>query len=171
MKVRPLTMYDVCNFEDDICQCYFDNLQIQDSQCPINFSDRDEVLDYVLDFVEDSKSFVTGIMDDNEEYLFGLVIYDGVRMSDDGNSSELHLVTCKDMWGKDFLDVYYQMLGGTIFDTLYCSIPSYCRPVIALLKKLGFKKTGYVPKVLPYKNLKGEEKMYDVLFYTWRRIW
>lgn len=169
MNVRALTLYDVQRFEDDIIQCYLDNLQIQDSQCPVNFTNRDEVIDYLFGYIEDSKSFVTGIFDKDEEYLFGLVIYDGVRMTDDGNSAELHLVTCKDMWGKDFLDVYKDMLSGTIFDTLYCLIPSYCRPVIGLIKKLGFKKTGYVPKVLPYKNLKGQEKMYDVLIYSWRK--
>lgn len=167
MHTRHLTEYDIRKYEDDIAQCYIDNLQIMDNQCAVDFTNRDEMYDYLFSLLECPESAVKGIFDDEEQYLFGLIIYDGIRLTDNGNAAQLHLATSKDLWGKDFHFVYEDELKDTMFDTLYCMIPAYCRPVVSLVKKLGFKKTGYIPKALPYISLKGEEKMYDELIYSW----
>lgn len=169
MKLRFIDVNDVRDYEEDIAQCYMDNLQIMDSQTVIDFTNRDEMLDYIFSILESKESAIQGVFDNDDEYLYGLIIYDGIRLTDDGNAAQLHLATCKDMWGQEYLKVYQKALDETLFDTLYCMVPAICRPVISLLKKLGFKKTGYIPKALPYTNLKGKTKMYDEYVYVWRK--
>lgn len=169
MKTRFLKEEDFYKYEEDIVDCYMDNLQIMDSQSCLDITNRDILSDYVLGLISSKESSIEGIFNDKEEYLYGMIVYDGMRFSNDGNAAQLHLAVCKDLWGKVIFNMCNQILERTYFDTLYCMIPSYCRPTIALVKKLGFKKTGYIPKALPYKNIKGEEKMYDELIYTWSK--
>lgn len=169
MKIRALTGDDVRKYEEDISMCYTDNIQIMDSQSKLDIFNRDVLLDYVLSILESYESTIEGIFDDDEKFLYGLIIYDGIRMTDDGNAAQLHLAVCKDIWGKYIFKICKERLQCTIYNVLYCMIPSYCRPTIGLVKRLGFKKTGYIPKSIPYRNLKGVEKMYDELIYVWEK--
>ena len=109
-----------------------------------------------------------GILDDKEEFLFGIVIFDNIRFANK-SCAQVHIVTDRAIWGRKIKDIYTEILKGSIFDTLYCEIPSIAVHPIAMCKRLGFKKTGYIPDALPYKNAQGEEKMYDLQIYTYRR--
>lgn len=169
MHTRFLTREDIRKYEDDLAMCYSDNLQIMDDECEVDFTNRDELLDYLFGLMDNNYSAIQGIFDDEEDFLFGVIIYDSIRLTDDGNSAQLHLATCKEMWGKDYLYIYQEELKKTFFDVLYCMVPAFCRPVIGLLKKLDFEKTGYVPKALPYTNSKGITKMHDELIYVYQR--
>lgn len=165
---RTLKVEDLNKYEDDIAICFMDNLQITDSQSPLNLTNYDDRMDYLLGLLNSQESMVIAILDEENEYLYGLVIFDGIRVTDDGNAAQLHVAVCKDLWGKAILNIFRDILDNFVmFNTLYCMLPAYCRPVISLVKKLGFKKTGYIPKALPYINIKGEEKMYDELIYTY----
>lgn len=165
---RTLKVEDLNKYEDDIAICFMDNLQITDSQSPLNLTNYDDRMDYLLGLLNSQESMVIAILDEENEYLYGLVVFDGIRVTDDGNAAQLHVAVCKDLWGKAILNIFRDMLDNFVmFNTLYCMLPAYCRPVISLVKKLGFKKTGYIPKALPYINIKGEEKMYDELIYTY----
>lgn len=169
MRTRYLKNEDLIKYKGDITQCYLDNLQIMDSQSPLDFTKEEDIISYIYPLIDGLESAVMGIFDDNEEYLFGLIVYDGIRLTEDGNAAQLHLASCKEMWGSEFISVYEEELRVSMFNTLYCMIPSYCRSIISLIKKLGFKKTGYIPKALPYTNLKGKTKMYDELIYVYTK--
>lgn len=167
MLTRNLTAYDMKRYEEDIAQCYLENLQIMDSQSMLDISNRDTLFDYLFGLLEDDESNIEGIFDDSEKFLYGLIIYDGIRVTNDGNAAQLHLAVCRELWGRRIREILKEALNNTFFDVLYCMIPAFCRPTIALVKTLGFKKTGYIPKALPYVNLKGEEKMYDEYVFSW----
>lgn len=166
MKTKYLSLEDLEMYRNDIEECYHDNPQIFDLQCSINPKNFEEVMDMLRSFVVSEDSMIEGVFDSEMDYLFGLIIFDSIRLTDDGNSAEVHICICKDMWGKVFYPVYERMIKDNLFDTLYAMIPSCCRGAITLCKKLGFKKTGYVPKSLPYTNLKGEIKMYDTFIFS-----
>lgn len=166
MLVRTLKIEDLDIYRDDINQCYSDNPQVTDIQNPLNFSKEDERIRFLESYIRDIESFVDGIFDDEQEYLYGIIIYEGIRLTNDGNSAQVHILISRDMWGKNYLDVYKELINSSMFDVLYAMIPSCCRGATTLCKRLGFKKTGYVPKALPYKNIKGEVKMFDELIYS-----
>lgn len=166
MLNRYLKPEDIEIYLTDIKQCYKDNPQVFDMQNPINSENERELKDFLLSFINSEESMIEGIFDSQEDYLFGFIIYDGIRLTDDGNAAQVHICMCKDMWGKDFLPVYQRIINECLFDTIYAMMPACCRGAITLCKKLGFKKTGYVPKAIPYKTLKGEIKMFDELIYT-----
>lgn len=167
-QYKTLHIDDLKKYEEDIAICFADNLQITDSQCPLNLSNYDDRMDYLTGLINSPESMVISILDEENEYLYGLVIFDGIRVTNDGNAAQLHVAIGKELWGKPILHIFRDMLDNFVmFNTLYCMLPAYCRPVISLVKKLGFKKTGYIPKALPYINIKGEEKMYDELIYTY----
>ena len=164
MKYRQLTLEDCKKYSEDIIKCYSDCHLIFDSQSPIN----DMFKPYFLGgFVDADDALALGIFDDDEEYLYGMVIFDNIRFANK-SCAEVHIVTDKAIWGKKLRDIYNKILLGSIFDTLYCQVPSIAVNVIAICKRLGFKKTGYIPDALPYVNSKGEEKMYDLQIYTYR---
>ena len=166
MKFRKLKPEDVQIYRDDIIKCYKDCKLIFDSQNPI--PNELDLAYFLSNFVIASDSYVLGIFDEHEEFLYGLVIFDNIRMANK-SCAEVHIITDKAIWGKKIRDVYNRILEGNIFDTLYCQIPSIAVHVIAICKRLGFKKTGYVPEALPYVNSQGEEKMFDLQIYTYRR--
>lgn len=167
MKYRPLEYEDIKKFRDDIIKCYNDCHLIFDSQNTI--PKRMPMWVFVDNFVDSSDSMVIGILDDNEEFLYGLVIFDNIRFAEDKSCAEVHIVTDKAIWGRKLKDIYNKIIQGCIFSTLYCQVPTIAVSVIAICKRLGFKKTGYIPDALPYVNSKGEEKMYDLQIYTYRR--
>ncbi|MBQ2350087.1 MAG: hypothetical protein II393_02305 [Cytophagales bacterium] len=153
-------------YRDDIYQAYKDNPQVADEQCPGYENTPECCVEYLRMFITATDSMVMGIFDEEKEFLYGVIIFDNIRLTEDGNSSEVHIATSRDIWGKDFLDIYRDIIDKNFFDVLYCIIPAKCRPAIGLCKSLGFKKTGYIPKAIPYKTIKGEIKMYDKLIYT-----
>ena len=79
---------------------------------------------------------------------------------------ELHIVNDKSIFGRKVRGLYEEILATCMFDTLYAEIPSIAVHAIALCKRLGFKKTGYIPNVLPYVNSKGVEQMYDIQIWS-----
>lgn len=169
MKFRSLTINDLVLYRDDIKICYKDNPQVFDMQStidPKNFQDTEDTLVY---FVQSDDCCIDGIFDDEEDYLFGIIVYEDIRLTDNGNASQVHICVSKDIWGKDFLPIFKRALDESIFDVTYAIIPSCCRGAITLCKKLGFKKTGYIPKVIPYKTLKGETKMFDKFIYCYEK--
>ena len=166
MKYRQLVLEDCNKYAEDIIKCYNDCHLIFDSQNPIP---TNMYLPYFLgNFVQADDALVLGIFDDGEQFLYGIVIFDNIRFANK-SCAECHIITDKAIWGKKIKDIYNKILGGCIFDTLYCQVPSIAVNVIAICKRLGFKKTGYIPDALPYVNSKGEEKMYDIQIYTFRR--
>lgn len=168
MLYRQLTVRDCDLYRDDIYKCYKDCNLILDTQNLIVIRNSFDAAEFVKGFVEAEDSMVLGILNDTEEFLYGLVIFDNMRFANK-NCAEVHIVTDKAIWGKRVKGVYHQILQATVFDTLYCQVPSIAVHVCAMCKRLGFKKTGFIPDALPYKNIKGEEKMYDIQIYTYRR--
>ena len=163
MKHRVLRQNDCAQYSDDLFQCFKDNPQILDEESIDYFESLEKSVNYVEDLIGSPDSMVVGIFDDDEEFLYGIVIFDQMRFSKDGNSAQLHIAISKDIWGKDFLDVYREMIHNSRFDVMYCMIPAKCRATIGFVKTLGFKKTGYIPKAIPYKDRNGKIKMYDEL--------
>lgn len=162
ITIKPLNSYDeLLRYKDDIQKCIEDNPQIRDEESRI------VEWKHVNEYIDSLDSSVLGIFDKDCLFLFGLIIYDNIRLTNDGNSAEVHICMSRDFWGKEFTSIYNKILREGIFDVIYAQIPSKCRPTLSLCKRLGFKKTGYIPKVVPYKNVKGEVKMYDILIYTW----
>lgn len=165
MKYRQLQWEDIKKYREDIEKIYRDCHLIFDSQNSI--PNRMPMWVYINNFVDSPDSMVLGIFDSDEMFLYGLVIFDNIRFANK-SCAEVHIVTDRAIWGRKVKDVYNQILQGCIFDTLYCQVPSIAVNVIALCKRLGFKKTGYIPDALPYVNSKGEEKMYDLQTYVYR---
>lgn len=168
MKYRTLDHGDLFVYRSDIFKCYQDCNLIFDSQNVIDIKDEHDSENLLHGFVEAKDSLVLGILDDKEEFLFGIVIFDNIRFANK-SCAQVHIVTDRAIWGRKIKDIYTEILKGSIFDTLYCEIPSIAVHPIAMCKRLGFKKTGYIPDALPYKNVQGEEKMYDLQIYTYRR--
>lgn len=168
MKCRTLNHGDIYTYRSDIYKCYQDCNLIFDTQNCINIKNEFGAEEFLHGFVEAKDSQVLGIFDDNEEFLFGLIIYDNIRFANK-SCAQVHIVTDKAIWGKRIKDIYTEILHGSVFDTLYCEIPSIAVHPIAMCKRLGFKKTGYIPDALPYVNSKGEERMYDLQIYTYRK--
>lgn len=169
MKFRSLTSGECAIYRNDIFKCYKDCSLILDSQHPLRLSDEWATEEFVRGFVEADDSEVLAIFDDSESFLYGLVIFDNIRFANK-SCAEVHIVTDKAIWGRKIKNIYKDMIECNVFDTLYCQIPSIAVNSIAMCKRLGFKKTGYIPDALPYVNAKNETKMYDIQIYTYRRI-
>lgn len=165
MKYRLLTLSDTNAYANDAYQCYLDNRFVLDMQSPILLNSPQLVVEFVSGFIQAPDSYVLGIFDDNENYLFGLIIFDNIRISN-SSCAQVHIVTNKSIWGKTIKNIYEEVLRTLPIDILYCEIPQIAVNAIAMCKRLGFKKTGYIPKALPYVNSKGEEKMYDINIFV-----
>lgn len=126
MKTRALTLLDLQTYMIDIYQCYKDNPQIIDAQSPYSIATPQQVQELLIPYIEVNDSMIKGIFDDKEQYLFGIVMFDVMRITPDGSSCEIHIATAKPIWGKMLIDTYKQMLDELIFDNLYCSIPANC---------------------------------------------
>ena len=168
MKFRTLNHGDIYTYRNDIFKCYNDCKLILDSQSIININCPQDAEDFIHGFVEAKDSDVWGIFDDKEEFLYGLIIFDNIRFANK-SCAQVHIVNDRAIWGHKIRDIYKEIINSQIFDTLYCEIPSIAVNAIAMCRRMGFKKTGYIPDVLPYVNSKGEEKMYDIQIYSWRR--
>lgn len=168
MKFRKLTIKDCEKYKDDLFSCYKTNHLILDNQNNICINTPVSACHFVQSFIEASDSTVTGIFDDQEKYLYGIVIFDNIRFGEK-SCAEVHIVNDKSIFGKRVRDIYNDIINSLPFNTIYCMIPSIAVHPIAICKKLGFKKTGYIPDALPYTNSLGEEKMYDIQIWTYRR--
>lgn len=166
MKYRKLKLEDCNLYRDDILECYNNCHLIFDSQ---NYIPRNyDLVNFLSTYIQAEDAYVLGIFNDTEQFLYGLVIFDNIRIADK-SCAEVHIVTSRIIWGKKIRDVYKNILKGCIFDTIYCQIPKIATNAIAICKLLKFKKTGYIPNALPYVNSRGEEKMYDIQIYTYVR--
>ena len=170
MKYRRLKLEDVEKYKEDIYSCYMTNHLVFDSQCPLQDNmTPDGISWFVKTFLYSPETAVMGIFDSEEKYLYGIVIFDNIRFANK-SSAQVHIVNDKSIFGRKVRGLYEDILSTCMFDTLYAEIPSVAVHAIAMCKRLGFKKTGYIPDVLPYVNCSGEEKMYDIQIWTWRRV-
>ncbi|MCM1324162.1 MAG: hypothetical protein NC218_08365 [Acetobacter sp.] len=168
LKYRQIFANDLIIHNQDIYKCYQDNKLILDEQTIIDLSTPEQIVDFIYGFIQSSDSMVVGIFDQQEQILFGLVIYDNIRIAET-SCAEVHIAVARELWGKLTRNIFTKILNESVFDILYCQIPQIAVRAISMCKHLGFKKTGYVPKALPYTNSKGECKMYDINFYTYQR--
>lgn len=169
MKYRVLNIADCEYYKDDILSCYNDNKFIFDDQNCIELNNSDACGEFVAAYVQALDSYVLGVFDDLEEYLYGLIIFDNVRIVGGDSIAQVHIVTNRAIWGKRIKNIYEQVLEYGLVKTLYCEIPQIAVGAIAMCRRLGFRKTGYIPKALPYTNVNGERKMYDLNIFVWER--
>ncbi len=168
LKYRILDKEDILNKRSDLFRCYEDNSLILDCQSTISIDNENKLANFIIPFTEAEDSVVVGIMDNKEQFLFGIVIFDNIRIADT-SCAEVHIAISREIWGKLCRNVFTEMLRCCNIDILYCQIPKIAVRAIGMCKRLGFKKTGYIPMALPYTNSKGECKMYDINFYTYQR--
>lgn len=168
MKYRILKVEDTAKYSKDLLDCYTTNHLVLDNQSPINLSTEELVKEFVDGFITANDSYVLGIYDDNEKYLYGIVIFDNIRIGKK-SCAQVHIVNSKDIFGLKVRNIYRDIIKGCPIDTLYVEIPTIAVHAISICKKLGFKKTGYIPNALPYTNSLGEEKMYDLQIYCLER--
>lgn len=169
MKYRLLNNSDCEKYKNDILHCYQTNHLIFDSQNILKIDNPEVAKNFVLKYIEAEDSCVQGILDDKEEFLYGLVIYDIIRCTDKYTSTQVHIVNDKAIFGKVIRKLYKEIIEVSPFTTIYAEIPSIAVHAIRLCKDMGFKKTGYVPNVIPYINSKGEEKMYDLIILSYTK--
>ena len=96
MKHRVLRQNDCAQYSDDLFQCFKDNPQILDEESIDYFESLEKSVNYVEDLIGSPDSMVVGIFDDDEEFLYGIVIFDQMRFSKDGNSAQLHIAIYRD---------------------------------------------------------------------------
>lgn len=168
MKYRTLNKHDIFDYGKDALICYKDNKLIFDSQNPLVIDDYDSIVEFLLGFIDSEDSTVIGIFDDKESFLYGIVIFDNIRVVDK-IVAEVHIAISKEIWGSKVVNIFKEMLENSLFDILYCTIPQIATRAIGMTKRLGFKKTGFIPCALPYKNSKGEEKLYDLNIFCYRK--
>lgn len=160
-KYRILTLEDIEAYKYDIDSCYNKNKFIFDEQSIIKDVPKHELL---RKYIEADDSLVMGILTENEEFLYGIVIYDKIRQVGNDCVTEVHIATDRAVWGY-VLNVYKELLKLPLFTRYYCMIPSIAVHAIRICKQLGFKKTGYIPKIAPYTNSNGELKFYDEFIF------
>lgn len=165
MKYRPIKLEDLELYTGDIVSCYKDNPMIFDLQCPYSMDTSQGVKTFLGSFINSKDSIVLGIFDNREYYLYGIVIFDNIRIAQTG-SAEVHIATNRAIWGKIVLSIYKEILEYSLFSNLYCMIPQNCVLAIGMAKRIGFKKTGYIPKAVPYENKKGDVKLYDIQIFS-----
>lgn len=168
MHYRALKRKDVFEYGEDLLKCYEDNKLILDCQNPLVIDTVSRAMEFIMGYVEGQDSIVVGIFDDKETYLYGIVIFDNIR-NVDKFVSEVHIAITKELWGRKVKAIFDDMLDKCLFDVLYCTIPQIAVHAIAMVKRMGFKKTGYIPCALPYVNSNGEEKLYDLNIFCYRK--
>lgn len=169
MKQKILQTNDIAKYAEDIKRCYDCNKLIFDCDNPLRLEDVVDLCNFVSPYIDSDDSYVIGIVDDNEKYLYGLVIFDNIRTDGTITTAQVHIVTDKIIWGKQIKDMYNEILAYGLIDNIYCEIPQIAVNAIGMCKRLGFKKTGYIPKALPYINSKGEKKLYDLNIFVRER--
>lgn len=170
MIYRELTDIDIDLYRDDIYSCYNSNKFIFDSQNYLLKSSVEELADFLKGYVRAVDSIVVGLFDDNNTFLYGIVIFDSIRFGINNlATAEVHIAVDRKAFGKLTLDLLKQLRDECGFTTLFCHIPDIANRAIGLCKRLGFKKTGYIPNCLPYVNLNREEKLHDVQIWVYNK--
>lgn len=168
MHYRSLKRSDAFKYCEDLLKCYQDNRLIMDCQNPISIDTERRATEFILGYIEGKDSIVVGIFDDRETYLYGIVIFDNIR-NVDKFVSEVHIAITRELWGRKVKSILDDMLDKCLFDVIYCTIPQIAVNAIAMVRRMKFKKTGYIPCALPYINSKGEEKLYDLNIFCYRK--
>lgn len=170
MIYSELKVEDIKKYKDDIHSCYSSNKFIFDSQNYLSSLDSEELLEFLCGFVTSPDSIVIGLFNNNKDFLYGLVIFDCIRFGVNSlSAAEVHIAVDRKAFGKLTFDVLKQLRDECNFTTLFCHIPDIANRAIGLCKRLGFKKTGYIPSCLPYVNLRGEEKLHDIQIWTYNK--
>lgn len=165
MKYRQMKEQDLFKFAQDIKSCYDSCHLVFDDQNPLKGLNTEGLLLFLKDYIEADDSSITAILDDDEKFLYGIIIFDNIRMGVK-NSAQVHIVNDRSIWGHRIKDIYKQIIYCSIFDILYAEIPAIAVGAIGMCRRLGFKKTGYIPSIAPYTNSKGEEKLHDMQIWS-----
>lgn len=165
MKYRQMKEQDLFRFAQDIKSCYNSCHLVFDDQNPLKGLSTEGLLLFLKGYIEADDSSITAILDDDEKFLYGIIIFDNIRMGIK-NSAQVHIVNDRSIWGRRIKDIYKQVIHCSIFDILYAEIPAIAVGAIGMCRRLGFKKTGYIPSIAPYTNSKGEEKVYDMQIWS-----
>lgn len=166
MQTKILKLEDIRKYKEDIKSCYKCNPLIFDEDNYLRSVDAELLL---LNYLNSDDSYIVGIISDDEKYLYGVVIYDNVRSNGETTTAQVHIAIDKAIWGKTTYEAFTDMLKFGLNDVVYCEVPENAVKVNMMCKRLGFKKTGYIPKALPYTNSKGEKVMHDIFIWTWVR--
>lgn len=170
MKFRKLNEADLVRYAEDALECYKTNHLILDIQSPLSFETEEDIIWFLKPYIISKDSQLIGIFDNDENTLYGVVIFDNIRIGENGKScAQVHIATHKYVFGKVIRQLYRDMINAFLFTNIYAEIPSIAVHAIKVCKDLGFKKTGYIPEALPYLNSKGECKMYDIQIWSLRR--
>lgn len=165
MKYRQLKEQDLFKFAQDIKSCYNSCHLIFDDQNPLKELNTEGLILFLKSYIEADDSSITAILDDEEKFLYGIIIFDNIRMGVK-NSAQVHIVNDRSIWGHRIKDIYKQIIQCSIYNILYAEIPSIAVGAIGMCKRLGFKKTGFIPSIAPYTNSRGEEKVYDMQIWS-----
>lgn len=165
MKYRQLKEQDLFKFTQDIKSCYNSCHLIFDDQNPLKGLNTEGLLLFLKSYIEADDSSITAILDDEEKFLYGIIIFDNIRMGVK-NSAQVHIVNDRSIWGHRIKDIYKQIIQCSIYNILYAEIPSIAVGAIGMCKRLGFKKTGFIPSIAPYTNSRGEEKVHDMQIWS-----
>lgn len=166
MFYKTLDYISIARFKTELFKAFKDNSLILDQQCELHFDDEFEFSNFLLKYVEASDSMVIGLFDNNK--CQGYVILDNIRITEDNSCAQVHLAISKSLRGKKALQILKEIRDNSNLEMFYCEIPSIAIHAINVCKKLGFKKTGYIPNNLPYTNAFGQTKMYDTYILVYR---
>ena len=166
MFYKKLDTRDIIRYDEALFKAFNDNHLILDEQNELKFEYKEEFGRFLNKYVEAKDSLAIGIFDNNK--CQGYVIFDNMRMTEETSCAQVHIAISKDLRGKKALKVCKDIRDNSGIDTFYCEIPSIAAHAINLCKRLGFKKTGYIPNNLPYTNVLGETKMYDTYIMVYR---
>lgn len=176
--IRVLTIDDIEIYIEDIQECYKDNHLVFDDQSPLKYipDSRQELYDFLSGFVSSPDSLIFGCFNATREYLYGIIILDNIRYGKVGidneemSCGEVHICLSRIIWGSTALAVCKYCLDLLPVKSVYCMIPTVAVGAISMCKKLGFKKTGYIPNALPYTSLRSKTtKLFDLQIYTYIR--
>lgn len=169
MKYRILEQIDTQKFKEDIFKCFKDNRTLFfDELNPHAVEDSNLASYYLSTFIDTPDDMVMGIFDNDEKYLYGIIIFQEIRMGV-RTSAKVHCLLSKTLWGKKSKTLCKGIINESIFNVLYCEIPGYAYRTITFVKSLGFRKTGYIPRVVPYTALNKTGIMHDIFVFTLER--
>ena len=101
MHYRKLTEKDLLIYLSDINSCYDTNTLVFDSQNYLKNLDKEW---FINTYLESPDSLIIGIFDDNEDYLYGLVILDNIRFANK-SCAQVHIINVKSIVGHKVRDI------------------------------------------------------------------
>lgn len=166
MHYRSLSYKDLYIYKESLFTAFKDNCLILDEQNELHLDNSIELCKFLAKYIEAKDSLLIGLFDEGQNR--GYVILDNIRISEENSCAQVHLAVSKSLRGKKALQILKDIRDNSNLDMFYCEIPSIAIHAINICKKLGFKKTGYIPKNLPYTNALGQKKMYDTYIMVYR---